>query len=315
MTAPLVLAALAAVGVALVVWAVLTPPAENQDEDIHVIPLDPVDHSQRSLREQLSGPIANLAAPLLRGQRQNQLQAELGRADLSLRSAEYVLIQLGLATTLGILLFLRFGNFLVIAGGLAAGYFIPNLYLRRRVRRRRQAYEQGLGDTISLISNGVKAGYSIQQSMVGVAENGRRPLSEEFGRIVRETSLGIDLEAALDHANERMDSKDFDLVVTAILIHRSVGGNLSEVLDKIAETIRERVRVHGEVRVLTAQARASGYIITGLPFAVGGVLTVISPDFERPLFTTPIGWGMLAVGLVSISIGYYIVRRISDIHL
>jgi tight adherence protein B len=181
--------------------------------------------------------------------------------------------------------------------------------------KRRQAFEAVLGDTISLVSNSVKAGYSIQQAMASVAENGRPPLAEEIGRVVRESSLGIDTETALQHANERLASKDFDLLVTAILIHRSVGGNLSEVLDKIAETIRERVRVHGEVRVLTAQARASGYIITALPFAVGALLSVISPTFERPLFTNPIGWGMLAVGLVSISIGYAIIRKITDIHL
>jgi tight adherence protein B len=313
-TATLVLAALAAVGVAVVLWALWAPPREEVDEDIHVIPLGE-DDQQRSLREQFAGPITNLAAPLLRGQRQNQLQADLGRAGLQLRSAEWVLIQLGVASGLGLLLFLRFGNPLVIVVGLAAGYFLPNIYLRQRVKRRRNAYEQGLGDTIMLMSNGVKAGYSIQQAMASVAENGRKPLSEEFLRIVRETSLGIDLEAALEHANERLDSKDFDLVVTAILIHRTVGGNLSEVLDKIAETIRERVRVHGEVRVLTAQARASGYIITALPFAVGGILMLISPDFERPLFTNPLGWGMLAVGLMSISIGYFIIRKITDIHL
>jgi tight adherence protein B len=94
-----------------------------------------------------------------------------------------------------------------------------------------------------------------------------------------------------------------------------VGGNLAEVLDQIADTIRERVKVAGEVRVLTAQARASGYIITGLPFAVGGILSLISPGFETPLFKNPLGWALIVVGLISISIGYAIIRKITDIHL
>jgi tight adherence protein B len=99
------------------------------------------------------------------------------------------------------------------------------------------------------------------------------------------------------------------------MIHRTVGGNLSEVLDQIADTIRERIKVHGEVRVLTAQARASGYIITALPFAVGALLSIISPGFEQPMFSNPLGWAMLIVGLISISIGYAIIRKITNIHL
>jgi tight adherence protein B len=195
------------------------------------------------------------------------------------------------------------------------GYFLPPLYLRRRKAQRRRAFEQVLGDTITLLSNSIKAGYSIQQSLSSIAENGRPPLAAEIGRVVRETGLGIELEVALEHANVRLASKDFELLVTAILIHRSVGGNLAEVLDQIADTIRERIKVAGEVRVLTAQARASGYIVTALPFAVGLVLSIISPGFEQPLFSNPLGWGLIAVGLISISIGYAIIRKFTDIHL
>ncbi|HEV3234423.1 MAG TPA: type II secretion system F family protein [Candidatus Dormibacteraeota bacterium] len=313
---PILLAAFGAGGVAFIIWALMDSPAGAIDDETQAMSIDTLeDEARLSLREQFAKPIGNLAAPLLRGQRRDKLQLLLNRADLNLRSAEWVLIQLGLAAVLGIGALLRFGNPFPVAIAVVIGYLLPTFYLRRRMAKRRQAFEAVLGDTISLVSNSVKAGYSIQQAMASVAENGRPPLAEEIGRVVRESSLGIDTETALQHANERLASKDFDLLVTAILIHRSVGGNLSEVLDKIAETIRERVRVHGEVRVLTAQARASGYIITALPFAVGALLSVISPTFERPLFTSPIGWGMLAVGLVSISIGYAIIRKITDIHL
>ena len=316
---PVVLMAiLAAAGVGIVVWSLLpSQPKVAADVPLpdDMLPSEMVGSLRRSmrLREALATPMQNVAAPLMRG-RQNQLQTELQRADLQMRAAEFVLIQIGTGVLLAAIALVRF-NFIAALVALVVGYFLPPIYLKRRKAKRRQAFDQVLGDTITLLSNSVKAGYSVVQAMASIAENGRPPLDEEIGRVVRETALGIELETALGHANERLASRDFELLVTALLIHRSVGGNLAEVLDQIADTIRERVKVQGEVRVLTAQARASGYIITGLPFAVGLILSLISPNFERPLFTTPLGWALCAVGLISISIGYAIIRKITDIHL
>jgi len=311
----ILLAALGAVGVGVLYWALSSPrPIPDSEWDVEAPePAEP--KQQLSLRERLSRPLASMAAPALRGRRGSDLQAQLSRAGINMRTYEFVIIQVSAAAIIGLLAFLRFGNPLLFLAGAGIGWFLPGMYVRRRQRQRKGAFEAVLGDTIVLMSNGVKAGYSIQQAMNSVAESGRPPLAEEVARIIRETALGIDLEAALEHANRRLDSKDFDMVVTALLIHRKVGGNLAEVLDKIAETIRERVRVQGEVRVLTAQARASGYIITGLPFAVAGILSLISPQFERPLFTNSLGWVMIAVALVMIGIGYAIISRITDIHL
>jgi tight adherence protein B len=315
-----IFAFLAAGGVGIVIWALLpASPAKVSNEAVlpeSVMPSEATGAARRSfqLREALAIPIQGLAAPLMRG-RQNQLQAELQRADLQMRAAEFVLIQVGAGILLGVVALLRFGSLPAVLVALVVGYFLPPLYLRRRKAQRRRAFEQVLGDTITLLSNSIKAGYSIQQSLSSIAENGRPPLAAEIGRVVRETGLGIELEVALEHANVRLASKDFELLVTAVLIHRSVGGNLAEVLDQIADTIRERIKVAGEVRVLTAQARASGYIVTALPFAVGLVLSIISPGFEQPLFSNPLGWGLIAVGLISISIGYAIIRKFTDIHL
>jgi tight adherence protein B len=317
---PVIFALLAAAGVGIVIWALLpAAPAKVSNDALlpeGLMPSEATGAARRSfqLREALATPMQGLAAPLMRG-RQNQLQEDLQRADLQMRAAEFVLIQVGAAVLVAAVAYLRFGNPLVIAVGLVVGYFLPPLYLRRRKAQRRRAFDMVLGDTITLLSNSIKAGYSIQQSLSSIAENGRPPLAAEIGRVVRETGLGIELEVALDHANVRLASKDFELLITAILIHRAVGGNLAEVLEQIADTIRERVKVAGEVRVLTAQARASGYIVTALPFAVGLILSIISPNFEQPLFTNPLGWALIAVGLISISIGYAIIRKITDIHL
>jgi tight adherence protein B len=313
----ILLAAVAAVGAGFVFWGLIArdqPVAEIELPQAIPLRLDQPEE-KRSLRETLAGPITSVARPILRGQRGGQLQVELNRAGLTIKAAEFAVMRIVSAAAVATLTYLRFSNILLLLVGAFGGYMIPAFWLKRRQAKRRAAFEGSLGDTVVLMANGVKAGYSIQQALASVAEGGRPPLAEEIQRVIRETSLGLDLEDALQHANVRLASKDFDLVVTAILIHRTVGGNLAEVLDKISETIRERVRVHGEVRVLTAQARASGYIITALPFAVGGILTLISPGFETPLFSSPLGWGMCVVGLISISIGYALIRKITDIHL
>jgi|ERR1035437_1673269 tight adherence protein B len=269
----------------------------------------------KSAKGNILKSLGGIANPFVRGKRREKLQATLSRAGVSLLAQEFVVVQIGIGTLVGTLAMLRFGTILMFIIGGAIGYFGPSFYIKRKVTKRKRMFESQLGDSILVLSNGVKAGYSIQQALAGVSENAQQPMAEELNRVVRETALGIDTDVALNHANERLDSKDFDLMVTAILIHRSVGGNLAEVLDKISETIRERVKLQGEIGVLTAQARASGYIVTGLPFGVGALLSVISPGFETPLFKHPLGWALIGVGLISISIGYFIISKITNIKL
>jgi tight adherence protein B len=303
----------AALGVGLIYFGFIAPGPLEQAEPAY-IEVEDTPSERRPPLERMRQVLSEMARPLA-GQRPNQMQVELSRAGLNLRAQEFVLMQVTAAAVLGAVVFLRFFNILPALGAGVVGYFIPVLWLRYMQRKRRQAFEASLGDTVVLLSNGIKAGLSIQQSIAGVAESGRPPLSEEIARVVRETSFGIEMETALEHCNKRLDSKDFDMLVTAVLIHRTVGGNLAEVLDKIAETIRERVRIQGEVRVLTAQTRASGYIITSLPFVVVIILSFLTPSFETPLLTNPIGWALITISLVSIGIGFAIIRRITDIHL
>jgi tight adherence protein B len=201
----------------------------------------------------------------------------------------------------------------ILVGALA--YFAPGFYVKFRQRRRSKAINGQLGDTILLLSNALKAGYSFAQAMATIARSAPAPMSDEFNRAVREMNLGITVDDALDHMNQRIQSEDFDLMVTAVQIHRVVGGNLAEILDTIAFTIRERIRIHGEIRTLTAQARASGYIITALPFALVGILTVLSPGYILPLFKEPLGWFMIVLSLVMMAIGYSVIRRIAAIEV
>jgi tight adherence protein B len=309
---------LAALGAGLVFWWIVArreSPEEAAIETTGEATATPETPVRRDARTVLSAVAQMLAKPAMRGKRSAELQARLSALGTGLKPHEFWVLQVLAAAFLAFLSFARFGNVLAGIPAGFVGYFIPLVWLRRRETKRRRAIEGQLADVINLLANALKAGHSTQQALATVAEAGREPLGSELRRVIRELQLGLELDVALQNVNKRLQSQDFDMVVTAVIIHRRVGGNLANVLDKISHTVRERVKIHGEVRVLTAQARASGYIVTGLPFAVAVLLTVVSPDFELPLFRTTLGWAMLVVGTISLSIGYAIIRKISDIKL
>src|SRR5437660_4050132 len=194
---------------------------------------------------------------------------QLQRADLKLRTSEFFLIQMGSTVFFVLISLLRFG---LPLGGLIqmivfgiVGYMAPGFYVKYRINKRLKAFNNQLGDTLTLLSNALKAGYSFAQAIDTVAKNAVAPIGDEFGRAVREMNLGGSPDDALNNSTKRIASADFDLVTTAYSIHRTVGGNLAEILDNIAYTIRERARLKGEIAALTAQARASGSIISFLP--------------------------------------------------
>ena len=313
------LAAAAAAGAGLVFWWLFGGTREVAVDDGMTPAPEPAKPkpARRPLdgKQLASGLAQRLVAPALKGKRNVEIQTRLSAAGTGLKPHEFLGLQFLAAAALGLIGSARFGNVLLGVGLGFVGYFLPRLWLRRLEKKRRLAIERQLADVINLLANALKAGHSTQQALATVAEAGREPMGSELQRVVREVQLGLELDVALRNVNERLKSKDFDMLVTAVIIHRRVGGNLADVLNKISHTVRERVMMHGEVRVITAQARASGYIITGLPFAVGGMLSVISPGFERPLFQSPLGWGMVTVGLIMVSIGYAIIRKISDISL
>ena len=188
-------------------------------------------------------------------------------------------------------------------------------YVRWRQRRRLKAFNSRLPDTLSLLSNAMKAGLSLPQAIESVAGNGSKPISDELARVVRETKLGTATPAALANMVRRVGSEDLDLIVTAITIQSSVGGNLARILDSISHTIRQRVQIKSQIGAMTAQMRASGWIITLLPIIVAAILNIITPTYFRPMFTEPLGRLMLVVAGVAIFIGNMLVRRITNIRV
>jgi tight adherence protein B len=246
---------------------------------------------------------------------------QLQRADLKLRTSEYFMIQLGCAAIFGLLVFFRFKLY---AGGLGfvftplapiAAYFLPGLYVKYRIEQRQKKFNNQLGDTLTLLSNAIKAGYSFAQAIDTVAKNAVAPIGDEFARAVREMNLGGSPDEALQNITKRIASADFDLVATAYSIHRTVGGNLAEILDNIAYTIRERVRIKGEIATLTAQARASGTLITFLPIVLAAFMFFVTPTYFRPMFENFIGWILIAIGILMIFFGNLIIRRVIAIEV
>lgn len=273
---------------------------------------------ESSVRERLNQPFQYVADQVSqRNLRRGRLTLaeELGRADLKLRTAEFVMIQVAFMLGGALIGLFRFGfaPYFVIAG--VGGYFIPMRYLRYRQRRRQRALSAQLPDTIALLTNALKAGYSFPQAIDTVARNGSPPIAEEFGRVVRELNLGGSVEQSLNNLVKRAANDDLELVVTAAVIQNQVGGNLARVLDNISETIRERVRVKGQINAITAQGRASAWIITLLPIGLAALLFVITPDYFGVMTKTPLGVGLLLVAGVMIALGNYFTRQVARVRL
>jgi tight adherence protein B len=255
-----------------------------------------------------------------------RLSVDIARADLKMRPAEFVVawalspfLFVAVAFVLGAIVE-GFRNPISLAIIFALGAYFPRFYLRRRQAKRLQAFADQLPDTITLLANSLRAGSSFLQGIELVTREARPPISEEMDRVVREMSLGVALQPALNNLVRRVASEDLELMVTAINIQSQVGGNLATVLDSIAFTIRERIRIQGEIRVLTSMQRYSGYVITLLPVGLAGILFLISPSYMAVLlksppttFGLPTGIIFMAVGLMSMGIGYVFIRRIVDI--
>jgi len=170
-----------------------------------------------------------------------------------------------------------------------------------------------------MMSNALRGGYSFLQTLDMVSREAPSPVSDEFRRVVQEVGLGRTTEEALGNLYRRVPSDDLDLLITAVNIQHEVGGNLAQILDSIGHTIRERVRIKGEIQTLTAQGRISGYVITALPIFLAGYITLVNPDYMMPLFEfgfPPEAWCCMPVtSLVMIGLGYWAIMKIVDIEV
>jgi tight adherence protein B len=258
----------------------------------------------------------------------SNLARELARADLALKPSEFLAIRAGamvglpLAAVVLSPLVSVFSSPIVWIAALVLGYWLPKFWLNRRKGKRLKAFNSLLADTIMLLANSLRSGSSFLQAVEMIVRETRPPISTEFARVIREVNLGLPLDEALANLQRRVRSDDLDLMTTAIAIHHTVGGNLAEILDSIAFTIRERLRIKGEIRTLTAQQRMSGYVVGFLPVGLVIVMSIIAPTFMAPmlqkppeLLGLPAGMFILAGGGIMMLIGFVLIRRIVDIEV
>lgn len=249
---------------------------------------------------------------------------DLARADVKLTVAEFYLVKAA-AAGVGIVAGLYIGRasaaamFASALVGAILFSFIPNLYLNFTAKKRMAAFNNQLGDTITMMSNALRGGYSFLQTLDMVSKEAPYPVNVEFRRVVQEVGLGRTTEEALSNLQRRVPSDDLDLLITAVNIQMEVGGNLAQILDTIGHTIRERVRIKGEINTLTAQGRISAWVITGLPVGLAIFISVVNPTYMAPIFTfgmPPQAWCCLPVAsLTMIVIGFFVIMKIMDIEV
>ena len=256
------------------------------------------------------------------------LLRDLGAADLKLKPSEYIAIWGGLTVSVPVVMFLvgfvvkTLQNPIVLILGMLIGFMAPRFWLNNRKSSRLRAFNKQLPDTVTLLANALRAGSSFLQSIELVVREARPPISIEFGRVIREVNLGLPFDLALENMVKRVKSEDFELMATAIAIQHQVGGNLAEILDSIAFTIRERIRIKGEIRTLTAQQRLSGYVVGALPFFLAFFIFLAAPTFFDPMFVKPpdvlgipLGVVLLGIALMAMGAGFYFIRKIVDIEV
>jgi len=252
----------------------------------------------------------------------DRVARELARADLKFKVAEYYALVFISTVVTALIAYIIQPIFVSAIIGAIVGFFLPRFYVKRQQRLRLNKFNDQLSDMLNLMVNGLRAGYSTMQAMEAVSRELPAPISDEFHRVVQEMQIGIPMEKALDNLLRRIPSDDLDFVITAINVQREVGGNLSEILDTISFTIRERVRIKGEIRVMTAQVRTSATVLSLIPVFLAIALWFVSPEYIGSFFTEskvlpqPL-CGIIAVATIigMIGLGYFVMMKIADIEV
>ncbi len=249
-----------------------------------------------------------------------RLALKLSSAGLKWRSGEFLTLMMSIGVFcffLGLAIGkLMWNNPLIVGVPLGVfGFQAPSFYLGFRKSGRQAKFQGQLVDTLGLISNSLKAGYSFLQAIEMAAREAPEPTREEFQRLVRENSLGMPLDDAMEAMGRRMESDDFNLTVTVVLIQRQIGGNLAEILDSIAATIRERIKLIGTISALTAQGKMGGIVITALPTGLFGIMYFLNPEVMGMLFQEKVGWILIVIGLIMQAMGAFVIKNMLNVEM
>jgi tight adherence protein B len=265
-----------------------------------------------------AGQVTETAERVLKANKnlETRIAERLDGAGNPFKPAEWVLVHLAFFLGSGAVgMLLGAGNIVLGLVFLAIGAIGPWFYLGFKRKRRRKAFEASLPDTLQLMSGSLAAGLSLAQSVDTIVREGQEPISSEFRRVLIETRLGISLDDALEGVSQRFDSKDFAWVVMAIRIQRQVGGNLAELLDTVAATMREREYMRRQVSALAAEGKLSAFVLGGLPPGFMIYLLLTKPEYVMPMFTDPVGWVMLAGAGLILSVGIFWMSRLIKVEV
>ena len=274
---------------------------------VEVSPIDPLRRIQSA---------AGIYQLIISGAWLERVDRSLRLADSQLKPIDFLAIRVAMAGLGFAVPYLFVGGIMGLLIAFAAGLFgyqAPQIWLHRRESSRAKKLEDQLPEALTMISNSLKAGFGLLQSLDLAVEQLAHPVATELAQTVHETNIGSSIDKAFIDLSERCDSYDLDLVVTAVLVQRASGGNLAEILSNVAETMRERVRIRNEIVTLTAQQKLTGIVIGLMPVGVGLLFLVVSPEYITPLFTETIGKVMLGAAIVLESVGIMIIQRILDI--
>lgn len=259
--------------------------------------------------------VHRIAMKLQSIQKENRMDMKMQQADWPLLGSEYEVMLVIFGVLCGIItLAATLKPWIALAAGLA-GVILGLMFLDIYIKRRQKAFTNQLGDMLTMVANALRAGFSFMQAFELIAREMDAPIGREVQKVVNEVNVGATLDTALENMQKRVESPDFELVVTAVLIQRQVGGNLAQILDTISETIQERIRMRREVMALTAQGRLSGIVLGVLPIALAGILMLINPNYLKPLFEETAGQIAMIGAIVFEVIGFFVIRKIVDIKI
>ncbi len=273
------------------------------------------DSGQQSILERTKLFLERMASPFSDYASMQSWDIKMRQAGIPLMGGEFVVAALLCSVVIGIAVWMLFLDGFIAFLASIANLVLLRLILSIRVGMRRNAFTEQLGDALTTMSNALRAGYSFQQAVDAIATEMEPPISEEFSQVMREVSMGVPLETSLEAMNKRVGSSDFELVVTAVIIQREVGGNLAQILDTISDTIGERIRMKREIFALTAQGRLSALILFLLPFGIGFFMYCANPDQILMLFNDQMGRIALGVSFLLELIGIFVINRIVNIKL
>ena len=306
---------LIALGAALLVSAILLSRGGSQKQRVQLYATVPKQAAAGNRRRSRVSRLRLRLNTILSVLNSESVGLQLMQANWRMTVTEFVAIRLSITIGIFLVAWLMTGKLLPGLGLATIAYLVPELVLRRKIGKRQIGFEKQLIDVLVLITGAVRAGFSLLQAIEVVVREMKPPVSEEFRRVVRETGLGVPLPHALRNLAARMENDDLNLAVTAIEIQYQVGGNLATMLSVVTETIRERVRLFGEVRVLTTQQRYTGYLLSVLPIFIAGLLFVMNPDYMGRLFV-PGPYLCIPFGaLLGIVLGHFAIRRIARIEV